>query len=110
MVDRLRVWRQRHGGASETREAISSLKDLLCANEAWLRAALAAVDELTYPEMVNLLRDHGELNVPEGVDVQYASQLVDAVCAPNDAGDWTILDTDDHVNMLKRVVEYAQYA
>lgn len=109
LVERLGAWRQRHGGRSETPEARDDLKELLCANEDELRAALAAVDQLTYPEMMALLRDHGELNVPEGVDVGYARQLVDAHCDPNDAGDWTIIDTDDHVNMLKRVVEYAQY-
>ena len=109
LVDGLRSWRQRYSGATESREARDALKDFLCANEDELRAALAAVDQLTYPEMMDLLRDHGELNIPEGVDVGYARQLVDAHCDPNDAGDWTIIDTDDHVNILKRVVEYAQY-
>lgn len=109
LVDDLQDWRKRYSGATETREAAQALKDLLCPNEEEFRAALAAVDKLTYGEMTDLLRDHRELNAPEGVQVEYASQLVDAYCDPNDAGDWTIFDTDDYVNMLTRVVEYAKY-
>ena len=109
LVEGLASWRKRYSGTTESSEARDALKDFLCANEDELRVALAAVDQLTYPEMMDLLRDHGELNIPEGVDVGYARQLVDANCNPKDAGDWTIVDTDDHVNVLKRVVEYAQY-
>lgn len=109
LVDDLRAWRSRYGGASEEREARDALKELLCPNEEQFRSALAAVDKLTYAEMSDLMRDHRALNIPEGVDVMYASQLVDACCRPNNGGDWTIIDTDDHVNVLKRVVEYAQY-
>ena len=109
LVEGLRSWRQRYSGTTESREARDALKAYLRANEDELRAALAAVGQLTYPEMMDLLRDHRELNVPEGVDVGYARQLLDAYCDPNDAGDWTIIDPDDYVNVLKRVVEYAQY-
>lgn len=103
-------WRQRHAGVTETREARDQLKQLLCANEARIRPALKAVDGLTDRQMTKLRKDHPELDAPEGVDVRFATELLDAACDPEEVDGWTIADPDDRLNVLRRIVEYATYA
>lgn len=102
-------WRQRHTGATETREARDDLKELLCANEVRIRGALASVSALTQRQMLKVRKDFSWLDDPEGIDVGYATELVDAVCDPGGADDWTITDPDARVNVLRRIVDYAPY-
>jgi hypothetical protein len=108
LVAGLRQWRQQFGATAETPQARQALKQYVCANETALRSALAAVKAMPYREMERLRRAHPELNAPEGAPVDYAAQLIDALCGPDSGG--LLTDIDDYVNVLKRVVEYAQYS
>lgn len=108
VVDGLRDWRGRYGNVDDTSEARLALKVFIVAYEPSIRAALEIVDGMSEAQMLDLLHRHNELNIPGGVVVDYARYLVDAMLAPDEP--WFLSDVDDHVNVLKRVVEYAQYA
>jgi hypothetical protein len=108
LADGLRGWRRTYGSSDDTAEARTALREFVTANEPLIREALDTVGEMPMERMLELLHEHPELNVPEGVVVPYAAGLIDALGRPDD--EFFVIDVDDHVNVLKRVVEYAQYA
>ncbi|HEY4266883.1 MAG TPA: hypothetical protein VGM94_01705 [Galbitalea sp.] len=101
------AWRDQHVDG-ETAEAWLDLKTLLRMHETQLRRALSEVALMSHDSMRSLMALHRELNDPNGVPVEYAAQLVDAACGVED--DALQSDFDDRLNVLKRVVLYAQYA
>lgn len=101
------AWRAQNT-EGETPEAWSDLKTLLRRHETELRRALSDVQMMSKEAMRSLMLLHRELHDPNGVLVVYAAQLLDAACA--EADDSLQTDFDDRLNVLKRVVLYAQYA
>lgn len=109
VVDLLREWRSRYRPNGDSEEALVPLREIVVANEASIRWALDTVGAMSMKRMHDLYEKHlPSLNVPEGVPVDYARHLVDSLTRPDD--DWHLENVDDFVNVLARVLEYAEYA
>jgi hypothetical protein len=108
VAELLREWRDQYRPRGDTEEAAVPLREIVVANEASIRWALDTVGDMSNEQKIALYQQHPSLNVPGGVAVDYARHLVDSLTNPGD--DWHLENVDDHVNVLTRVLGYAEFA
>ena len=108
IVELLHDWRARYWPQGDTEDALVPLREIVTADEASIRWALDTVGAMSDEQKYALRRQHPSLNDPMGAPVAYARDLVDYLTQP---GYHSLLENvDDQVNVLTRVMGYAEFA